>query len=464
MKFDVSGPSLTQSPSTVSQTLHDIFKQQAVSSANRITLTIPAKDFARAEEAANDDQSAPSGCRLTVTVFCPHGVKKTYRLIYQAGDSMVAIASKDNCPNSFTASPRVIKDWTEYFMLGRHGTDEITFWCTPNACKIRSFEGSNDAPEGAGRSKDSAALSKQSISTTLRVETGEFDSYNLESDEALITVTLKEIKAIIDYAINIGNSIEFYFSTGGQWVLRFCISSYSSLTRYIRPLLTEFESDNLSVSFVMSTNGDDPAGVRREKQDVKPRMTQTRLGNGTANGAGASKSGPAAVPSQRQLSAMSSQRPQTSTPSVPPASSNRQPLFRPRDTESPEASASRPIKLDIDDDDDSLWAEVDAADPSFTQEAMRLNGDEQLAVNRSEDKRSAEISLDTTYATLEEGQSSRSEVRDKPEQDGGGDRRGPDVIDMSLDDDTEESVLLSGRSKRPRKVGCNYFDPSFGLY
>lgn len=197
------------------QTLHDIFKQQAVSSANRITLTIPAKDFSRAEEAANDEQATPSGCRLTVTVFCPHGVKKTYRLTYQAGDSMIAIASKDNCPNRFTASPRVIKDWTDYFMLGRHGTDEITFWCTRNSCKIRSFEGAQEQHDGT-RPRDSASLSKQSISTTLSVETGEFDSYNLESDEALVTVTLKELKAIIDYAINIGNSIDFYFSTGGQ--------------------------------------------------------------------------------------------------------------------------------------------------------------------------------------------------------------------------------------------------------
>lgn len=128
---------------------------------------------------------------------------------------MVAIASKDACPNSFTASPRVIKDWTDYFLLGKYGTDEITFWCTRTACKIRSFEGANVANDGA-RSKDSASLSKQSISTTLSVETGEFDSYNLDTDEALITVTLKELKAIIDYAINLGNSLEFYFSTGGQ--------------------------------------------------------------------------------------------------------------------------------------------------------------------------------------------------------------------------------------------------------
>lgn len=197
------------------QTLHDIFKQQAVSSADRITLTIPAKDFSRAEDAANNDQATPAGCRLTVTVFCPHGVKKTYRLTYQAGDSMVAIASKDTCPNSFVASPRVIKDWTDYFLLGKHGTDEITFWCTRTACKIRSFEGSHEANDGP-RTKDSASLSKQSISTTLSVETGEFDSYTLETEEALITVTLKELKAIIDYAINLGNSLEFYFSTGGQ--------------------------------------------------------------------------------------------------------------------------------------------------------------------------------------------------------------------------------------------------------
>lgn len=204
--------------SSYEKTLHDIFRQPAVSSANRITLSIPAKDFEKAELAANEDLAAPAGCRLTVTVFCPHGVKKTYKLTYQAGDSMVAIASKDSCPNSFTASPRVIKDWTDHFLLGKHGTDEITFWCTRSTCKIRSFEGAHSINEGSAtrKSKDGSQLAKQAISTTLSVDTNEFDSYNLESDEVLLTVTLKELKAIIDYAINVGNSLDFNFSTGGQ--------------------------------------------------------------------------------------------------------------------------------------------------------------------------------------------------------------------------------------------------------
>lgn len=205
----------------------------------------------------------------------------------------------------------------------------------------------------------------------------------------------------------------------------------------------------------MSTNGDDPAGVQREKQDVKPRMTQSRLGSVAVNGVNASRQASTVPPaaSHRGISSRpSSQRPITSTPSTAPPVNNKQPLFRPRDTQSPEASARAPIKLDDDDDDDSLWAEMDAADPSFTQEAMRLDGD----VAQPDANTSADISLDTTFDGTNsqrrrqdgapEGVEDAGEVPDEAA------RNGPDIIDMSLDDDTEESVLLSGRDKRPRKV------------
>lgn len=223
----------------------------------------------------------------------------------------------------------------------------------------------------------------------------------------------------------------------------------------LRPLLTEFETDNLSVSFVMSTNGDDPAGIQREKQDVKPRMTQSRLGSVAANGVNNSRQASMMPPgsSNRGVgSRLASQRAVTSTPSTAPAANNKQPLFRPRDTQSPEASAQAPIKLDDDDDDDSLWAELDAADPSFTQEALQLEG----PPGQPDIDTSADISLETTFDSTDDVRNGKQASSRPATGEGGEDdeaaQDGPDIIDMSLDDDTEESVLLSGRNKRPRKV------------
>lgn len=211
-----------------------------------------------------------------------------------------------------------------------------------------------------------------------------------------------------------------------------------------RPLLTEFETDNLSVSFVMSTNGDDPAGIQREKPDIKPRMTQSRLGSVAVDQVRPAQRGSATAPSQKsRASTVLSQRPITSTPSTAAGAHHfRQPLFRPRDIQSPEA-AQAPIKVDDEEDDNSLWAEVDAADPSFTQEAMRID-DEVPAFGSPGDD--AGVSLDTTSAGT-------FEIVTSGVDDGEAEaRNAPDVIDMSLDEDAEETVFLSGRSKRPRKV------------
>lgn len=205
----------------------------------------------------------------------------------------------------------------------------------------------------------------------------------------------------------------------------------------------------------MSTNGDDPAGIQREKQDVKPRMTQSRLGSvAFPNHLNNARHTPAAASSGRAASAVFSQRPATSTPASGAHTAHdqsKQPLFRPRDTQSPEASARAPIKLD--DDDDSLWAELDAADPSFTQEAIEIDKRPVESVSKG----TADLSLNTTYASPQDlpnhdnydvvaeavavGEESSAE-------------KVADVIDMSLDDDTEDSVYMSGRSKRPRKVSC----------
>lgn len=230
------------------QTLHDIFKQQAVASAQRISLSVSAADFSNSD-ANGSTTSAAHQCRLTITVFCPHGIRKTYRLTYHTAALMVALANKDDCTSIVTASPRIVKDWTDHFMPGKHGTDEITFWYTSRECKVRSYEdvslksaqvsaavaGTSAAGSRNGKKKATDdTLSRQSISTTLMIRTEEFDAYSLNdadgdpnNAEALITVTLKEFKAIIEFAAAVANSLDMHFSQGGESVNHFL----SRLTR-----------------------------------------------------------------------------------------------------------------------------------------------------------------------------------------------------------------------------------------
>lgn len=56
------------------------------------------------------------------------------------------------CTSTWTASSRVLKEWTDHFHLRTAGggnasaTDEITFYMTKDDCRLRSF---NDAEGGA---------------------------------------------------------------------------------------------------------------------------------------------------------------------------------------------------------------------------------------------------------------------------------------------------------------------------
>lgn len=68
---------------------------------------------------------------------------------------------------------------------------------------------------GTAASKDLLSA-KQSVTTTLTVNTEEFDNYQLGSAEALITVSLKEIKALTEFALGMGDVLSWYFSNGGE--------------------------------------------------------------------------------------------------------------------------------------------------------------------------------------------------------------------------------------------------------
>jgi hypothetical protein len=105
--------------------------------------------------------------------------------------------------------------------VGKHGTDEITLWYTRTTCKLRSFQGALDIepyPDSRNQTKKEkeAYLSKQNVDTTLTVQTEEFEKYAIGSDEALITISLKEFKAVIDFAVGVGDSVDLHFQVGGE--------------------------------------------------------------------------------------------------------------------------------------------------------------------------------------------------------------------------------------------------------
>ena len=185
----------------------------------------------------------------------------------------------------------------------------------------------------------------------------------------------------------------------------------------LRPLLVSLETDALLIDFVLSTNSDDPAGIQREK-DIKPRLTQMKLDSAP----------PPARPTAHS-------RARSVRPSVPPAPSAN---FSKHVGLASHAHESRPLFNPPDDDDqmeetegdneDTLWNDIDQADPTFSQLALNLE-------------------TSTPQPAYEEGNREEKPTRQP--------RKQPEVIDMSLEDDSDASstCMPTAKSKKSKKVG-----------
>lgn len=225
------------------------------------------------------------------------------------------------------------------------------------------------------------------------------------------------------------------------------------------------------MQFVLSTNADDPAGITREKakEETKPRLSQARLsaiprqstavrGNSSLNGNGnrsMSSAAPARLASQ-------------------PASTSRgakAPLFRPDE----EGDSKPVITLDDDDDEDGLWADLDAAEPEFSQMAVDLDNALQ-STQQPQNQRKATSSRDGQAAVgdaiesalangeMAQGRDLREHTEAETVPETGQaekEQAGPAELEMSLDDFGGESPVLSeeeaeqgdsSRTKKRRKV------------
>ncbi|GAA5924704.1 hypothetical protein JCM1841_006390 [Sporobolomyces salmonicolor] len=252
-------------------------------------------------------------CRIVIRLHCQHGVVKTHRLTY--GNPNVnnwARFHREQSTSSWTASSKVLKEWTDHFYLrsgANASTDEITFYCGPIACRLRSF---NDTSSEQNISENDLIASRP-LTTELVVDVEDFDNYDVP-DEQIITFALKEFKAIIVLADLLSVPISAYFTHGG------------------RPLMIQLAGDHFETRFVVATTDYDSGsagssaerGLKRETSDsgsVPPPPVHAR-GGGGARSSGRTNANAAAGPSR--ASGMGSG-----------ATSSNRPLFNPAPTPSP---------------------------------------------------------------------------------------------------------------------------------
>jgi len=190
--------------------------------------------------------SPPSLLQSTNTRESITGVVKTHRLTY--GNPNVnnwARFDKNHCDSSWKASSKILKEWsahpflssiplslrmqvywweewgkgacrTDHFYLrsGTHAlTDEITFYCSPLACRLKSFgDASSEQSElfpislltarcvkqlTNGESwadmTENEIMTSRPLTTELMVDTEDYDLWSISSSQ-IITFALKEFK------------------------------------------------------------------------------------------------------------------------------------------------------------------------------------------------------------------------------------------------------------------------------
>ncbi|GAA5838120.1 hypothetical protein JCM9279_004130 [Rhodotorula babjevae] len=300
-------------------------------------------------------------CRLVVHLFCEHGVRKKHSLTYSDPNVQNwARFDLDACTSSWTASARVLKDWTEHFHLraGASGAaDEITFYCGDRDCRLKSF---NDS--GFDVTNPGDAYASRPLATELHVDVDDYDAYDVP-DPQVVTFALREFKSIITLADSIPTTLTAHFSSGG------------------RPLMLQLVGDYFEAKFVVATTDYDSGGG--SSVSASGSRTATGGGSGAAKGAGAgggggggssaSGRGASAAPVKREKS---ESLPFVGAPRNGAARAGggaQRPLFNPP-TPSPAPAARTAPAMDDDDDEygggmdadalgfddvDALFAEVD---------------------------------------------------------------------------------------------------------
>ncbi|TKA55252.1 hypothetical protein B0A53_02222 [Rhodotorula sp. CCFEE 5036] len=248
-------------------------------------------------------------CRIIVYLHCQHGVRKKHSLTYsQPALQSWARFDLNSAPCYWTASSRVLKDWMTHFHEragsssggggGGAGTDEVTFYCGRQECRLKSF---NDV-DRSGPTND--VFMTRALSTEVTVDTANFDTYHVPSPPSsssssscassggvrVVTFAQKEFKAIINLAEPLQAPLTAHFSTGGRPIM-FSLSANDPSRGGASPFEAKFviaTTDFDSGGSGGGGGGDD--GIKREKSESVARQQRGRTGT-DGRGAGGGKGG-----------------------------------------------------------------------------------------------------------------------------------------------------------------------------
>lgn len=144
----------------------------------------------------------PDSCKLIFQLKCKFGIVKTHFVSILDCKAMQAVYEKDSVPNRITSSQRILSDALSNF---QNSDDQVTLQATSQLLILRNFI-------------DTGGDLTKVIRTQISLQQAEFDSYSI-SEDAIITFTLKEFKALLAFAEALNLPVQLHFESTGRPVV-----------------------------------------------------------------------------------------------------------------------------------------------------------------------------------------------------------------------------------------------------
>ncbi|WWC93071.1 uncharacterized protein L201_008036 [Kwoniella dendrophila CBS 6074] len=170
-----------------------------------------SRHFGDEEEFTDDEDTRTSiESKLIVRLVCKHGVTKKHSLHLGSSDFLRADVDPDTTPSGFVIATRTLRDWLDNFAISSGsaypgngnsgGTDQLGWMFTPGEVRVKSWEGMG----GGG------------LCTEIKVDTDEFQDYEVVGDRVDLTLPMKEFRATLMLAEHLSATLNVSFSEPGQ--------------------------------------------------------------------------------------------------------------------------------------------------------------------------------------------------------------------------------------------------------
>ncbi|XP_072354149.1 cell cycle checkpoint control protein RAD9A-like isoform X2 [Scyliorhinus torazame] len=158
---------------------------------------------------------------LVIQLLCKHGITKTHNLSFQDCETLQAIYTKEACPNTLRAQPKLLADTVIHFPTT---LEEVTLDCKSHRVTFRNYIEPDSDP-------------KKTMLTELALTVQEFDEFCIE-EECEITFCLKELRGLLGFAESSGLPLTVHFKGPGS------------------PAIFSLQEAVLEVNFVLATLAD----------------------------------------------------------------------------------------------------------------------------------------------------------------------------------------------------------------